>query len=52
MPEGFEQLLLEEMQEEDDDIIFDDFSFIDAFIDEDDEKVFEYDNEEEDSEDG
>ena len=39
MANGFEELLLEEMIEDEDDILFDDFSFIDSLIDEDEEAL-------------
>ena len=49
---NFEELLLEEMIEEDDFDIFDDeFSFIDALIDEEDEQAALFDSGEEDDED-
>lgn len=47
--QSFEELLLEEMIEEDDyDILDDDFSFIDALIDEEDEQAALFDSDEED----
>ena len=44
MPNSFEELLLEEMLEEEDDYLYDDFSFIDALIDEDEESLFDTDD--------